>query len=492
MPKASVGMQRLLARLRPTLTDNASSSTPGPRPVRAIRRLRVRSGRAGTNARLASAQLARAATMPVRRRLGDRVGPESGLPLVVVLILVVASLASWLPGLPARGAVPGAGGAVAGAVGGPRGDGSAPRVALGGARSEPDRESPASGAATTGAVAAESAAERDRRLALLLGEAPPTPVPSTATGPFLADGTILKPVAVRTVVPDGKALLKRHTVRAGDTLASVGRQFGVSAETVWWANDLDSTTLVPGTELIVPPVDGLVVTVRDGDSLETLAARHRVGAEAILRANRLDDPVLVAGQTLILPGAVGEPLPTPSPTPTPTPTRAPAPARTAAPAAHDEGAGTSGDERNSGDSGGDVGNEAPAGPATYGGGGMAWPVVGGNNYVSQPFQGDHFGLDIAATYGSVVQAAAGGTVTFAGWKDNGGGYQVWISHGSGLFTTYNHMASVSVGQGQAVGAGQAVGLVGESGLATGSHLHFEVWQGPIWDGGQRADPMGYL
>jgi hypothetical protein len=48
-------------------------------------------------------------------------------------------------------------------------------------------------------------------------------------------------------------------------------------------------------------------------------------------------------------------------------------------------------------------------------------------------------------------------VTFAGWKSNGGGYQVWIAHGSGLYTTYNHMSGVSVGVGQHVGAWAAGG-----------------------------------
>ncbi len=84
---------------------------------------------------------------------------------------------------------------------------------------------------------------------------------------------------------------------------------------------------------------------------------------------------------------------------------------------------------------------------------MLWPVVGGGNYISQSFHYGHYGLDIAADPGSRVRAAAAGTVTFAGWKSNGGGYQVWIAHGSGLYTTYNHMSGVSVGAGQHVGRG---------------------------------------
>jgi murein DD-endopeptidase MepM/ murein hydrolase activator NlpD len=83
-------------------------------------------------------------------------------------------------------------------------------------------------------------------------------------------------------------------------------------------------------------------------------------------------------------------------------------------------------------------------------------------------------------------------VIFAGWKNNGGGYQVWIAHGSGLYTTYNHMSGVSVGRGAHVGRGQRVGRVGCTGWCTGPHLHYEVWQGPIWNGGSRVNPLKYV
>ena len=79
---------------------------------------------------------------------------------------------------------------------------------------------------------------------------------------------------------------------------------------------------------------------------------------------------------------------------------------------------------------------------------------------------------------------------FAGWKNNGGGYQVWIAHGSDLYTTYNHMSAITVGVGQHVGRGQQVGRIGQTGNATGPHLHFEVWSGPVWDGGHARQPAG--
>jgi murein DD-endopeptidase MepM/ murein hydrolase activator NlpD len=69
---------------------------------------------------------------------------------------------------------------------------------------------------------------------------------------------------------------------------------------------------------------------------------------------------------------------------------------------------------------------------------------------------------------------------------------VWISHGSGLYTTYNHMSGLSVGDGESVGRGEQVGRIGQSGHATGPHLHFEVWHGLIWDGGDRVNPLRYF
>ena len=122
--------------------------------------------------------------------------------------------------------------------------------------------------------------------------------------------------------------------------------------------------------------------------------------------------------------------------------------------------------------------------------GSRWPVAGGE--LSQGYHYGHYGIDIAADSGTPAKAGAAGKVIFAGWKNNGGGYQVWIAHGSGLYTTYNHMSSLTVGNGQSVGRGQQVGRVGMTGNATGPHLHFEVWRGKVWDGGQRVNPLNYL
>jgi murein DD-endopeptidase MepM/ murein hydrolase activator NlpD len=85
----------------------------------------------------------------------------------------------------------------------------------------------------------------------------------------------------------------------------------------------------------------------------------------------------------------------------------------------------------------------------------------------------HAGIDLAAAWGSPLQATQDGVVTGAGW--NGGyGLLVVISHGGGVETRYAHLSRLSVAAGQTVKAGDTVGYVGSSGDSTGPHVHYEV------------------
>jgi murein DD-endopeptidase MepM/ murein hydrolase activator NlpD len=110
-------------------------------------------------------------------------------------------------------------------------------------------------------------------------------------------------------------------------------------------------------------------------------------------------------------------------------------------------------------------------------------------YRSDPFTGGgamHSGIDFKGAHGSPILAAAGGEVTFAGWR-GGYGRCVEITHGNGMLTRYAHMSSLSVVQGQRVGRGANLGGMGSTGRSTGTHLHFEVRIN-----GKAVDPAKFL
>ena len=376
--------------------------------------------------------------------------PERLVPALVAALLLVASVTA----VPSLASLP---------TGSTSGAGEAPRLVVGGdigPYSGTEITGPNDGNGTTidpGIGLDETAGQ------VALGQAETSPTPDVA-GQFLADGTLLKPVVVNTTVEDGRDQLRTYKVRSGDTLTGIAGRTGVSMMTIWWANKLTSKDdLKIGQVLVIPPVDGLVVTVKAGDTLDSIAAANHVDAADVVQTNALTDETLVLGQVLILPGARGKAIPTPKPTQ--------APVQVATVSRPTSGRSTK-----------------P--PAQYSGGAFAWPVAGG--YISQYYHASHPALDIAADYGTAVRAAAAGTVIYAGWKSNGGGYQVWIAHGSGLYTTYNHMSSVAVSYGEHVGRAQFIGRVGATGWATGPHLHFEVWRGDVWAGGTRVNPLAYL
>jgi len=497
---ASVGFQRVLGRVRRPKNDPAASDAPRaarrfavPPKVRhgvhsvvvATRLAPVREDRPAlvVDAPVVAANVA--APAKPRRSLISRLGPDRAVAVAVAGILVGASVISIS-----------AAGHPSGPTGDTNGAGVAPRIAVGGgtavggattreAAGTNGTDGTETGNDTLAANGGSDSADTtgDTTGDVEFGQPPEVTKPSSpfaavdfgdiaisatdaaaVEGPFIDDGTLVKPIAVDTIVPDGSGLVRTYKVKSGDKLTDIATEFKVSPMTIVWANNLKSKTdFKKGDTLRIPPVTGLIVKVAATDTLDSIASHYGVDGTDILATNGIDDPNLVVGQVLVLPGAKGKAIQT-------KPTFKPS----------------------NGPRGGNTNGVLHGGPSTYTGGKFMFPVVGGDNYISQYFHYGHYAIDIAANYGSTVRAAAGGTVIFAGWKSNGGGYQVWIAHGSGLYTTYNHMSAISVGRGQHVGRGQTVGRVGQSGNATGPHLHFEVWRGPVWDGGQRVNPLGYL
>lgn len=121
-----------------------------------------------------------------------------------------------------------------------------------------------------------------------------------------------------------------------------------------------------------------------------------------------------------------------------------------------------------------------------------WPVPAANN-ISSLFEyrwgSFHHGIDIAdiGIYGADIVASDTGIVTFSGWDDSGYGLMIIIDHGNGYQTMYSHCDDLYVEEGELVYQGDAIAAVGCTGMSTGDHLHFE-----IWEDGAAVNPCDYM
>lgn len=231
-----------------------------------------------------------------------------------------------------------------------------------------------------------------------------------------------------------------YVVRQGDTLSEIADMFGVSVNTIIWANNLKGRSARPGDTLVILPISGIEHTVVRGDTLRSLAKKYGADEGEIAQFNGLEQGApLAIGSQIIIPGGELE-------------QEAPSTGSAARPASK---------------------------PRILGGGGSAYP-----GYYSNPVpggiltQGVHGwnGVDIGAARGTPIHAAADGIVIIArsgGWNGGYGNYVV-ITHDNGTQTLYAHLKSSIASPGERVSAGQVIGYMGATGKATGVHLHFEV------------------
>ncbi len=225
--------------------------------------------------------------------------------------------------------------------------------------------------------------------------------------------------------------------------------FGVSVNTIVWANNLGSARDVhPGDTLVILPVSGVEHTVAKGDTLQSIAQKYGADKNEIAEFNGLDPAAaLTAGSVVIIPG--GE-------------VAVQAPARRAASSGYSRRIPRVIREPYLGGSG-------PAQLGFYGN-----PLPGG--IITQSIHGWN-AVDIGAPRGTPIHAAADGTVIVArnngAWNGGYGNYVV-ITHDNDTQTLYAHMTHAIVSSGQTVYRGQVIGYVGTTGMATGPHLHFEV------------------
>lgn len=117
-----------------------------------------------------------------------------------------------------------------------------------------------------------------------------------------SNNIVSKPQIVQPTA-DGREM-RRYTAKAGDTVQSVAQTFGVSAETVKWANNLASDAVEQGRQLTIPPVDGVVYTVRGGDTVDSIAVKYQADKSRIVSFNDLELGGLAPGRSIIIPGGV--------------------------------------------------------------------------------------------------------------------------------------------------------------------------------------------
>lgn len=130
----------------------------------------------------------------------------------------------------------------------------------------------------------------------------------------------------------------------------------------------------------------------------------------------------------------------------------------------------------------------PSGNATIsvGTGSLTWPT-GANYTISRGWSSTHFGIDIAAAYGTPIYAADNGVVTYTAVTDVGYGIYTIVDHQNGMTTVYAHLSANLCSVGDVVNRGELIGLMGSTGNSTGSHLHFEVRID-----GEKTDPAPFL
>jgi murein DD-endopeptidase MepM/ murein hydrolase activator NlpD len=241
------------------------------------------------------------------------------------------------------------------------------------------------------------------------------------------------------IVKPKNSTISVYVVRSGDTLSSIAKLFGVSANTILWANDLPrGKPLQIGQTLTILPVTGLQYTVKKGDTLGSIAKKYGGEASEIASFNGIEESALAVGTVIIIPD--GE-----------------------VPAAPSSSGSSS------------ISNGIPRGTLEQIGYYLR-PLIGGTR--SQGIHG-YNGVDLAAPSGTPILASASGDVIVAkqgGWNGGYGNYVV-IQHDNGSQTLYSHASSIIVAVGQHVVQGQVLGYVGRTGKATGNHLHFEIRNG---------------
>ena len=232
-----------------------------------------------------------------------------------------------------------------------------------------------------------------------------------------------------TILANRDGLLT-YKVQKGDTLSKIASNFGISLNTIFWANSSLGNNLRLGQELVILPVSGVTHRVEEGDTTDSVAEFYGVPASKIIQYNKQASGNLKVGSTLVIPGAK--------------------PKQTLASAS--------------------LAN-LPNYPGYF-----ILPTTGWNWGQLHNFNA----VDIANACGTSIFASAEGLVAYVGdpgsWNDGYGGF-VEIEHPNGVVTKYAHTEKNVVAVGDYVLQGDVIAKIGNTGMVhgpTGCHLHFEI------------------
>lgn len=256
------------------------------------------------------------------------------------------------------------------------------------------------------------------------------------------DGSVLTAASVGL---GQKVVFQEYKVKAGDSISTITRKFGLSnISTLIAVNDISNVrSLRAGQKLKIPSQDGLIHKVASGDSLNAISVKYHVSVEEILDANDLSSETLSKEMELFIPGAKLDS------------------------AALKKAMG-----------------ELFICPIK-----ASYRISSYFGRRSDPFTGaasNHTGVDLACPQGTSIYSAMSGKVAYVGWSNVFGNYVI-INHGNGYQTLYAHMIKSLAKTGAYVDQGAKIGLVGSTGYSTGPHLHFTVYKN-----GKLVDPLTLL
>ena len=233
---------------------------------------------------------------------------------------------------------------------------------------------------------------------------------------------------------DGGNNVFEYIVQEGDSISSIAEKYNISTNTILWANELSSSSVIrPGQKLVILPISGILYYIKSGDTLGEIAETFNGKVDEIIEFNDLsNEGDIFIGDILIIPGG-----------------------------------------------------KMPVKKTIY----AVSQVPIGSSYFICPqsschiTQGLHWynAIDFGGKCGDPIFAAAAGTVQRVAYGWNGGaGNYIRILHPNGVVTMYGHLQAILVSSGQQVSQGEIIASMGGrpgmagAGISTGCHVHFDV------------------